>query len=261
MGNTVTYENRDGIGLITLNRPEKRNAFSAQLISELAEQAVACEKDESVKVVVLTGAGKCFCAGGDLEGHPVFELDNPLDREQFIIKAQQIPLAFHRMPKPVIGAINGVAGGAGLDLALGCDVRIAAEDARFGSMFVSAGLMPDMGGTYFLPRIVGLCRAMDMLFSGVLIDAAEAYRIGLVNKVVPVTELMDRTLEMAQRYARGPSQSYKLTKWAVYQGLEIDLPSALEHERFGQNLLLGTKDVREAARAFTEGRIPEFKGC
>jgi len=260
MGNTVTWENRDGIGIITLNRPEKRNAFSAELISELSEQVASCETDKSVKVVVLTGAGKSFCAGGDLEGHPVFELDNPLEREVYIRMAQKIPLTFNRMQKPVIGAIRGVAGGAGLDLALGCDIRIAAEDARFGSMFVSAGLMPDMGGTYFLPRVVGLCRAMDMLFSGDLIDAAEAYRIGLVNKVVPVSELMDRTLEMARRYAQGPAQSYKLTKWAVYRGLELGLPSALEHECFGQNLLLGTEDVREAAQAFSENRMPVYKG-
>lgn len=116
-------------------------------------------------MVVLTGAGKSFCAEGDLEGYPVFELDNPLEREVYIKTAQNIPLTFNRMPNPVIGAIRGVAGGAGLDLALGCDIRIAAEDTRFGSMFVSAGLMPDMGGTYFLPREVCLCRAMDMLFS------------------------------------------------------------------------------------------------
>ena len=260
MGKTVTFEIWDGICIITLNRPERRNAFTVELISELVEQVAACEMDQRIKVVVLTGAGKCFCAGDDPEGDPLFELDNAPDREKYIRMAQQIPLMLHRMPHPVIGAIRGVACGAGLDLALGCDIRIAAEDARFGSMFVSAGLMPDMGGTYFLPRVVGMCRAMDMLFSGDLIDAAEAHRIGLVNKVVPVSELMDQTLEMAGRYAQGPGQAYKLTKWAVYKGLEIGLSAALEHERFGQNLLLGTDDVREAALSFSEKRAPVFKG-
>lgn len=254
MGKTVTFEIWDGISVITLNRAERRNAFTVELISELVEQVAACEMDQRIKVVVLTGAGKCFCAGDDPEGDPLFELDNALDREKYIRMAQQIPLMLHRMPHPVIGAIRGVACGAGLDLALGCDIRIAAEDALFGSMFAHAGLMPHMGGTYFLPRVIGMCRAMDMLFSGDLIDAAEAYRIGLVNKVVPVSELMDITMEMAGRYARRSGQSYRLTKWAVYRGSEISLSAALEHECFGQNLLLGTKDGREAARAFSKGR-------
>ena len=201
MEKAVTWETWDRISIITLNRPEKRNAFNAELISELAEHVAACEKDRRIKVVVITGAGKCFCAGGDLESQAVSEPDDPLERKKYIEMAQQILLTLHRMPKPVIGAIRGVAEGAGLDLALACDIRIAAEDARFGNMLMSADLMPRMEGTGYLPRMAGLCKAMDMCCSGEFIDATEAYRIGLVNKVVPVSELMDRTLEMAARYA------------------------------------------------------------
>lgn len=261
MGSTVVlWERREGVGLITMNRPDRFNAMNRQLIAELAENLQGAEKDEEVKVVVITGAGKAFCAGGDIEGHPSFETDDPFVREKYIREAHVITLTLHRMPKPVIAAVNGVAAGAGLDMAMTCDIRIASEEARFTEVFAKAGLMPDMGGTYFLPRLVGVGKAMELLFTGDIIDAQEALRIGLVNQVVPSGELMTKTMELAKRLAKGPTQSYRLSKWAVYKGLELSLEAALEHEVFGQNLLLGTEDVREAAKAFVEKRKPVFKG-
>jgi len=261
MGSTVVlWERREGVGLITMNRPEKFNAMNRQLIAELRENLEGAEKDEEVKVVVLTGAGEGFCAGGDIEGHPSFKTDDPMVREKYMKEAQLITLLLHRMPKPIIAAVNGVAAGAGLDMAMACDIRIASEEARFTEVFAKAGLIPDMGGTYFLPRLVGVGKALELIFTGDIIDAQEALRIGLVNQVVASSELMTRAMELAKRLAQGPTQSYRLAKLAVYQGLELGLETALEHEVFGQNLLLGTEDVREAAKAFTEKRKPVFKG-
>jgi 2-(1,2-epoxy-1,2-dihydrophenyl)acetyl-CoA isomerase len=209
---------------------------------------------------LITGAGKAFCSGGDLEGHPSFETDDPLVRAKYIREGGRISLMLYKLPKPVIAAVNGVAAGAGLDMALACDIRIASDQARFTEVFAKAGLMNDMGGSWFLPRLVGLGKALELIFTGDIIDAQEALRIGLVNHVVPQDQVMTKSMELALRLARGPIQSYKLSKWAVYRGLDIGLEAALEHELFGQNLLLGTEDVRNAAKAFAEKKTPVFKG-
>ena len=256
----VKWQKSDGIGLVTLNRPEKLNAMNPQLLADLREILEEAEKDEEVKVLVLTGTGKGFCAGGDVEEHPGFKNDNPLIREKYLKEVQHVTLLLHRMPKPVIAAINGIAAGGGLDMAMACDIRIASEEALFTEVSVRAGLMPDMGGTYFLPRLVGVSKALEMIFTGDTIDAQEALRIGLVNQVAPDQELINRAMAMAKRLAQGPSQSYRFCKWAVYRGLDIELEAALEHELFGQNLLLDTEDVQEANKAFAEKRKPIFKG-
>ncbi|MFB3812622.1 MAG: enoyl-CoA hydratase/isomerase family protein [Terriglobales bacterium] len=257
---TVLWEKSDGIGLVTLNRPEKFNALNRELMLDITRILQEAGADDAVKIVIVTGAGKAFCAGGDLMRHPCFETDDPVVRQEYVKEGGRISLTLHRLPKPTIAAVNGAAAGAGMDLALACDIRIASDQARFSEAFVRAGLMPDMGGTWFLPRLVGLGKALELIFTGDTIDAQEAARIGLVNHVVPHDELMSNVMAMARRLAAGPTQSYKLAKWAVYRGLELDYEAAAEHEMFGQNLLLGTEDVKNATRAFAQKAKPVFSG-
>ncbi len=260
MGTTVIWEKEEGIAMVTLNRAERLNALNPQAFHELAEALEAAGNDEEVKAIIITGAGKGFCAGGDVEGHPVFTTEDPMVRERSIKDAQRVTLLVQRMPKPVIAAVNGVATGAGLDLALACDIRIASEEARFAEIFVRAAVMPDMGGTYLLPRLVGLGKALEMGLTGDLIDASEAHRIGLVNHVVRSSELIPTAKALARRLAQGPTQAQKLIKWAMYRGLGQSLEEALDNEAQGQKLLLATEDVKEVARAFAEKRKPVFKG-
>lgn len=256
----VIWEKTEGVGLITLNRPERLNAMNRELLAGLNETLEEAAADDEVKVILLTGSGKGFCAGGDVKGHPSFETDDPMIREKYIKEAQRIVLQIHRMLKPVIAAVNGVAAGAGLDLALACDIRICSVNAVFTESFAKAGLMNDMGGSYFLPRIIGLGRAMEMIYTGDIIDAQEAYRIGLVNKVHPKADMMSHAMDFAKKLAKGPGQSYRLSKWAVNRAQHTDLEAALEHEMFGQNLLLGTEDVSTAVEAFARKKEPIFKG-
>jgi 2-(1,2-epoxy-1,2-dihydrophenyl)acetyl-CoA isomerase len=252
MESVVLWEKEDGVGLVTLHRPQKLNALTRQVFTELEKILAGAEDDKEVKTIILTGAGKAFCAGGDIAELPAFEVDDPLLRERDIEAANRMTLLLYRMPKPVIAAVNGLAAGAGLSIAMACDIRMASEEARFIETFVRGGLIPDMGGTYLLPRLVGLGKAFEMIYTGDMIDAHEALRIGLVNQVLPVSELMVQSTALARRLAHGSAQSYRFSKWAVHQGLESDLGAALEHEGLIQNLLLSTEEVRSAAQAFIE---------
>ena len=258
--NTLLWEKKDGVGLITLNRPESYNALNREIMLALLEVLQDAAVNEEVRTIVITGNGKAFCSGGDLVGHIAFETPNPVQRQEYVKEGGLISVALQKIPKPVIAAVNGVAAGAGMDLALACDIRIASDQAKFSEVFAKAGLIPDMGGSWFLPRLVGLGKALELIFTGDTIDANEAYRIGLVNHVVPHEELLNEVMEMAGRFAKGPAQSYKLSKWAVYRALNLDLPAACEHELFGQNLLIETEDAKNAIQAFREKRTPEFKG-
>lgn len=257
---TILWEKKEGIGVITLNRPEKYNAMNREMLLDLGKILEEAGEDETVKTVVLTAAGKAFCTGGDLSGHPSFETDDPVLRKQYVWEGNRLPLMLQKMEKPVIAAVNGVAAGAGMDLAMACDIRMASERARFTEVFVRAGLMNDMGGSWLLPRIVGLGKALELIFTGDTIEADEALRIGLVNHLFPQEELMTKTMEMATRFANGPTQAYKMAKWAVYRALNIDLDAASEHELISQNFLLGTEDVKSAVKAFSEKKTPVFKG-
>jgi 2-(1,2-epoxy-1,2-dihydrophenyl)acetyl-CoA isomerase len=250
MEKTVLWEKENGI--ISLNRPGKMNALTRELLQELSVILKTAEKDTSIKIVILTGKGKGFCSGGDLEGHPAFSDNDPIKRVGYLREAQQVTLQLIRLPKPVIAAINGVAAGAGLDLALACDIRIAAEDAVFAEIFVRAGGMPDMGGTYFLPRLVGTGKALELILTGDRIDALEAWRIGLVNQIVSSSEVMIRAKELATRLAGGPTEAYRFIKLAVYRGLGQNLEDALENEIHGQSLLLGTEFMQGFAKNFSK---------
>jgi 2-(1,2-epoxy-1,2-dihydrophenyl)acetyl-CoA isomerase len=259
---TILWEITEGVGVITLNRPEKFNAMSREMLLDLGRILEEAGADETVKTLVLTGTGKAFCTGGDLVGHPSFEKEDPgaVLRKQYVWEGNHLPVVLQKMEKPVIAAVNGIAAGAGMDLALACDIRMVSDQAKFTEIFVRAGLMNDMGGSWALPRIVGLGKALELILTGDTIDAQEALRIGLANHVIPHEELMPKTMELANRFAKGPTQAYKMIKWSIYRALNIDLEAASMNELFGQSFLLGTEDVKNAVNAFLEKKTPVFKG-
>lgn len=248
------------VALITLNRPASRNALDRRLAEELFELLGRCAREE-VRAVVITGAGKAFSAGGDL-----LELWGRIEGEgeglDVILRQTYHPpiLRLVNLPKPVIAAVNGSAVGAGCDLALACDLRIASQDARFGEVFSRVGLAPDCGGSYLLPRLVGVGKALELIFTGEIIDAAEALRIGLVNRVVPAERLLEESLEVARALAEGPTLALGLAKRNVWQGLGLGLESALAGEAEAQGRLARTSDFKEGVMAFKEKREPRFRG-
>lgn len=256
----VLLDVQDGIATITLNRPKNLNGINLALIAELIGALDTAKTDESVRSVIITGSGRAFCAGGDVVGHPSLSSPDAVQRYKYVSEAQEVILKVRRLSKPVIGAINGHASGAGLDLALACDLRILAEDAVLTEVYARVGLMSDWGGSYFLPRLVGLGKAMELLLTSDDIDAQEALRIGLVNRVVPKEKLMEEATALAMRFAKGPALAYHFIKSAVYGSLSKNLEEALQTEAFGQASLIGTEDVQGAIKAFMEKRKPEFKG-
>jgi len=263
---SITLEKNEGIAVITLNRPEKLNALDPTLLQDIARATDEVAADDEVKAVIMTGAGRAFCSGADLTG-PVRGTD---PRQAGIGRQARVEpfVAFgwalrklRNLVKPTIGAINGVAAGGGLGMACTLDIRIASEQARFSSIFVRRGLVPDCGVTYFLPRLVGTAKALEMMWTGDLIDAREAERIGLVSRVVPHDDLMKVCREFAARLVKGPSVSIELTKRMVYDGLEANSWSAqLAYEGWAQSMARQTDDVTEGQRAFVEKREPAFKG-
>ena len=214
-----------------------------------------------MRVVVLTGAGRAFCAGGDVNF--MAELVERGDSEEFarlLGAARRVILAIRHMTKPVIASINGPAAGAGFNLALACDLRIASSDATFAQSFVKIGFHPDWGGTYFLPRVVGIAKACELIFTGDAIDANEALRLGIVNSVVAPEALMNETYKLAKKIAAGPPVAIQLAKRSIYHNQDADLRSALEFETFAQNITRETEDSKEGVKAFVEKREAVFKG-
>ena len=258
----LLYEVKDAVATLTLNRPDRLNALGDTLRDDLHDAVLRASADLDVRVMVITGAGKGFCSGGDVKAmneakesgaeRPVSEKVAPLrDREL---------LAMRDAPQPIIAAVNGAAAGAGMNLALGCDIRLASTAARFGETFTRRGLHPDWGGTYFLPRLVGMAKAAELIFTGDMIDAAEALRLGIVSALHAPEELMPATYDLARRIAAGPPVAIRLAKRALYHNLETDLRGGLEFETFAQNICFETEDAREGIRAFVDKRPPQFKG-
>ena len=259
----ILYDVSDSIATLTFNLPERSNPMSAVLMDETIAALDEANSSKDVRVVVITGAGRNFSAGGDLRRLGGTRDDAPptsFDRRAGLKRTQRMILAIRAVEKPVIAAVNGAAAGGGCDIALACDLRFASDRARFGEVFAKIGLFPGTGGTYLLPRTVGIAKALELIWSGDLIDAEEALRIGLVNRVVPHDDLMDETRAFATRLAQGPPLALSLAKAAVYRGLDVDLASALDYAATAESITLSSEDHREGLRAFQERRQAEFQG-
>ena len=258
----LIHEVKDGIATLTLNRPERLNALGGTLRDDLHDAITRSAADPDVRVMIVTGAGKGFCAGGDVKAMneaKESQRERPL-LEKIAPGRDRTLLAMRDAPQPIIAAVNGAAAGAGMNLALGCDIRLASTAAKFSQAFVKRGLHPDWGGTYFLPRIVGMAKACELIFTGAVIDAAEALRLGIVSQVLPPEELLPAAQELARAIADGPPIAIRLAKRGLYRNAESDLRTALEYETFAQNNCFETEDATEGIKAFVEKRPPRFKG-
>lgn len=251
MASNLTYTIEDGIGRITLDRQERMNAFTFEMIDAWRDALVSARGDDAVKVVVVTGKGRAFCSGGD-----IIEMEERLEQEPARRKAelferiQRIAIALEDLDKPVIAALNGVATGAGLDLALACDLRVAARSARFAETYVNVGLVPGAGGAHFLPRLVGVSKALELFWTGDFIDAEEALRIGLVNRVVADEALDDEVTRLARRIAKAPIQTVRMIKRAVIGGLRNDLRTNLDLISSHYAVVTSGEDHKAAVRRF-----------
>ncbi len=250
-----------GISTITLNRPERLNALAGHMRRDLAEALETAGSDRTIHVVVITGAGRAFCAGGDIVA--MAELIERQDAEEFgrlLGSARRVIAGIRQMNKPVIAAVNGPASGAGCNLALACDLRIASTTASFSQSFVKVGLHPDWGGTYFLPRLVTPNKACEMFFLGEAIDAEEALKLGIVNSVVQPSELENATMELARRLSDASPISVGAAKQAVYMSQAAELEEMLRFETEAQMRCFESLDGAEGVRAFLEKRPPKFTG-
>lgn len=256
---TLTLEKRDGAAVITLNRPEKLNAVNPQLIDDMLRAIDEVGTDDEVRAVLLTGAGRAFCAGGDIT-ELLSRTERPMELLEDSARGARIISGMKTMPKPWVAAVNGPAVGAGCNLALGCDIIIAARDAAFSLAFMKLGLHPDTGGIYLLTRLVGTARACELVFTGKMIDAIEAERIGLINAVVPAEELETTARDLVRKLAKGPTRAIGMAKTSIYQATSMDLASVLEAEARAISLSISTEDAKEGLKAFIEKRNPDFKG-
>jgi 2-(1,2-epoxy-1,2-dihydrophenyl)acetyl-CoA isomerase len=251
----------DQVAYLTLNRPESLNALTPALRDQLIDLLAEASADPDVRAVVLTGTGRGFCAGADLRGGTGGGGRLPGDVARVLrLGAQRLITAVLDCEKPVIAAVNGTAAGLGAHLAFACDLILAAESARFIEVFARRGLVPDAGGAYLLPRLLGTHRAKELMFFGDALPAADAERLGLVNRVVPDADLPKTTREWATRLASGPTRSLALTKHLVNISLDTDRTTAFAAEAWAQELNMTTEDAREGLRAFLEHRGAEFRG-
>jgi 2-(1,2-epoxy-1,2-dihydrophenyl)acetyl-CoA isomerase len=259
---TLLYEQSNSVATITLNRPDKSNAFDDTMIAELIDALKNVERDAEVRAIVLTGAGKNFCAGQDLA--PLLAAYQSTAGIQFgehVRKSYNaIVTKIRRIEKPFIAAVNGAAAGAGLGIACACDLRFASENAKFRMAFIGIALAPDSGTSFLLPRLVGWGRAIEMAFTNELVDADKAMQIGLVNRVFKTDELMLKSIEYARQLALAPTRSIGLTKRAFNHALTADFEAALEYEAMIQDIAGHSQDHLEGVKAFAEKRPPMFQG-
>jgi len=265
---TIILKKEEHIGQIILNRPDRRNALSRKMMGELAEAIKDIAEDDEIRVAVLTGEGKAFCAGADVDLMPggaeeqeLSELSVEEMRRSFVFKsAQKVVLGLQRMEKPNVAMVNGVCVGAGFDLALACDIRIGCEDSRFMCGFVKIGLFLGFGATWLYPRIMGMGKALELLFTGDAVEAEEALRIGILNKIVGREELKQTTMALARKIAAGPAIALRLMKAQAYKGLGMDLESALREAAVCESITLVSRDHREGVRALRNKETPVFIG-
>ena len=261
----ILFKIENKIATITLNRPEIRNAMTGEaMINEIADACDAVNNDRSVNVLILTGADPAFSAGGnvkDMAKKGGMFAGNPTELMVNYKKyVQRIPRIFQEIEVPVIAAVNGPAIGAGFDMTLMCDIRVASEKARFGETFLNVGLIPGDGGAWFLPRAVGMAKACELTFTGDVIDAKQALDINLVSYVVPHSDLMAKAIELAEKIAGKPPEALRMAKKLLYMGQRVSLPDLLEQSASMQSLCHNSDDHIEALNAMFEKRIPVFKG-
>lgn len=258
----MILDKEDGIATLTLNNPEKLNAMTTEMYMDLRRVIDIINSDEEIRVLIITGKGRGFCAGSDVSGRLTQRVSGTYEKtyRELTEPVGYEGCLFRSLGIPVIAAINGPAVGVGLSLSLLSDIRIAASTAKFSAIWVRIGLIGDMGATYFLPRIVGPSKAFELLATGDIIDAMEAQRIGLVTKVVSPEELMPVAKEMAQKLAKGPAVCLNMLKKAVYKGMQNDFVAQLDFESYAQNVCRGTEDHAEGVKAFVEKRPAQFKG-
>ena len=250
----------DGVLTLTLNRPERLNAISGPMLAALSAELDRANIDPEVRVVVLTGAGRGFCSGLDLKARSSGEDGGGSADLRLFDLHHTPPLVLHRMDKPVICALNGAAAGYGMDMALGCDIRIASDQAKLGAVFVRRGVLPESGGTWYLPRLVGWAKAAEIAFMGDVLDAERSLELGLVNRVVPHEQLMDEVAAVAARIASNAPYSVQATKRMMRLGMDETFETAVDHTYLQLRPMFGSEDFREGMAAFLERRDPSFKG-
>jgi 2-(1,2-epoxy-1,2-dihydrophenyl)acetyl-CoA isomerase len=267
----LLVQNRDGVLYLTLNRPDKLNALSDGIIGGLLDNLRRAATDNTVGAVVLTGAGRGFCAGGDIgrmrerneNAQPSDGGNHSTSLDQRIAglrRSEEVSLLLHEMPKVTIAAINGPAAGAGFSICLACDIRIASDQARLGTAFARVGFSGDFGGSYFLTKIAGTAKARELYFTADMLTADEALKEGIVNRVVPAASFAEEVHTFARRIASGPRVAYSYMKANLNAALYSDARSMLEREALGQSLTGLTEDHKEAVKAFLEKREPKFQG-
>ncbi len=256
---TIIYELADGVATLTFNRPEVRNAFNEVMAEETLSALKQAERDEAARCLVITGAGAGFCAGQDLA--VLRDRDEAISFREHLLKTYNpIVLKLRTIEKPVIAAVNGAAAGAGWGIALACDIRYAADTAKFRFAFTGIGLAPDSGTSFFLSRTLGLGKALELAYTNDVLDATTALSLGLVNKIMPADQLMAATMDLACRLAQAPTRGLGLTKRAMNHALNVDLAAALDYEAYLQDIAGRTVDHREGVQAFLDKRAPKFIG-
>jgi enoyl-CoA hydratase len=256
--NNIKFAKERNIGTIILNRPNQMNALNLDTVKELSDLLDEIARDDEIRVVILAGHQRFFCVGADIT--EVSKIDSTLKVHSFFSNIRSVFDKIGDFEKPVISAVSGFALGGGCELALACDLRIAAENAKFGLPEIKLGIIPGGGGTQRLSRIIGMTKAKELLFTGDFIDAQEAFSIGLVNKVVSVKSLMDETKKMASKIGAKPLLALKMAKHVVNSGINIDIKSAIAYEARCLEILFSTRDMREGINAFIEKRQPDFIG-
>lgn len=261
MSDLLKYEIADGVATITLNRPEKMNAFTGEMLDAWLAALEDARTNKDVRVIVMTGAGRAFTTGGDVESFGASAKQTAAGiRSHLVDGVQRLPRKLSEIDKPVIAALNGLATGGGLDVALACDLRFAAESARFAETYAKMGLIPGAGGAWLLPRLVGLSKALELFWSCDWVDAREAERIGLVNRVFPDDQLMSGTYEFARKLADSAPLSVQTIKRVMRQGLDMDLNAALDLVATSMPIVRTSEDHQEALAAFKDKRKPRFSG-